>query len=57
MSAESLVYPNRLIRLAAPWLVPVGLLLAWQAFAGTGLIPHRVLPSPVEVLQAGFHLT
>jgi sulfonate transport system permease protein len=57
MTTGSLVYRNRLIGLAGPWLVPVCLLLVWQAFAGTGLIPHRVLPSPVEVLQAGFHLT
>jgi len=57
MAAESLAHPNRLIRLAAPWLVPIGLLLFWQIFAVSGLIPHRILPSPVEVMQAGFHLT
>jgi sulfonate transport system permease protein len=57
MAAESLGYRKRIIQLASPWLVPVGLLLVWQTFAGTGIIPHRVLPSPVEVLQAGFHLT
>jgi sulfonate transport system permease protein len=57
MSSGALSKKNRLIEISSPWLVPVGLLLVWQAFAGTGLIPHRVLPSPVEVLQAGFHLT
>jgi sulfonate transport system permease protein len=57
MTTGSLAYHNRLIRLAAPWLVPIGLLLFWQIFAASGLIPHRILPSPVEVMQAGFHLT
>jgi sulfonate transport system permease protein len=57
MSASAITYRNRLVQLAAPWLVPLGLLLVWQIFAGSGLIPHRVLPSPTEVLQAGFHLT
>src|SRR5580700_1342297 len=57
MSAGVLTNRSRLIEIASPWLVPVGLLLVWQAFAGTGIIPHRVLPSPVEVLQAGLHLT
>ncbi len=57
MAAESQVYRNRLIRLAGPWLVPLGLIIVWQVFAGSGLIPHRILPSPLEVMQAGFHLT
>jgi sulfonate transport system permease protein len=57
MTTGSLAYRNRLIRLAAPWLVPIGLLLFWQICAASGLIPHRILPSPVEVMQAGFHLT
>src|SRR5580693_9764752 len=57
MAAESQVYRNRLIRLAGPWLVPLGLLIVWQIFAGSGLIPHRILPSPLEVMQAGVHLT
>jgi sulfonate transport system permease protein len=57
MAAESQVYRNRLIRLAGPWLVPLGLIIVWQIFAGSGLIPHRILPSPLEVMQAGFHLT
>jgi sulfonate transport system permease protein len=57
LATESLEYRKRWIEIASPWLVPLGLLLVWQAFAGTGIIPHRVLPSPIEVLQAGFHLT
>jgi sulfonate transport system permease protein len=57
MAAGWLSYRVRLIKLAAPWLVPLSLVLAWQIFAASGLIPHRILPSPVEVMQAGFHLT
>src|SRR5258708_12683686 len=57
MAAESQIYRNRLIRLAGPWLVPLGLIIVWQVFAGSGLIAHRILPSPLEVMQAGFHLT
>src|SRR5258708_38895572 len=56
MAAESQIYRNRLIRLAGPWLVPLGLIIVWQVFAGSGLIPHRILPSTLEVMQAGFHL-
>jgi sulfonate transport system permease protein len=57
MSASALPYRNPWLRLASPWLIPLGLVLVWQVFAGSGLIPHRVLPSPLEVLQAGFRLT
>jgi sulfonate transport system permease protein len=57
MAAESRNYGSRLIRLTSPWVVPLGLLLVWQIFAGSGLIPHRILPSPLEVMQAGLHLT
>jgi len=57
MAVGSLGYYSRWFRLASPWVVPLGLVLCWQVFAASGLIPHRILPSPVEVMQAGFHLT
>ena len=57
MATESPSYRSRLIKLAGPWLVPLGLLIAWQIFSGSGLIPRRILPSPLEVMQACFHLT
>jgi sulfonate transport system permease protein len=57
MSGGTLTNKGVLFEIASPWLVPIGLVLVWQAFAGTGIIPHRVLPSPVEVLHGGFHLT
>lgn len=57
MASESIGFRHRFIQLAGPWLVPLGLLVAWQIFAGGGWIPHRILPSPLEVMQAGIHLT
>ena len=57
MVTDRFAYRNRLVQLATPWLVPLGLVLCWQIFAASGLIPHRILPSPVEVMQAGYHLT
>ncbi|MGO8918551.1 MAG: aliphatic sulfonate ABC transporter permease SsuC [Stellaceae bacterium] len=39
-----------------PWLVPLALLAMWEAAADTGLLSTRVLPSPSEVLVAGFDL-
>ncbi len=39
-----------------PWLVPVLVLLAWQAGSQFGLIQANVLPAPSAVAQAGWHL-
>jgi sulfonate transport system permease protein len=39
-----------------PWLVPVGLLLAWEALSASGLVPARKLPPPHAVLLAGWTL-
>jgi sulfonate transport system permease protein len=41
---------------ALPWLVPVSLLLLWQAAAATGLIPANILPAPLAVAEAGWRL-
>jgi sulfonate transport system permease protein len=40
-----------------PWLLPLGLLLAWQASSKLGLIASNVLPAPSDVLAAGWRLT
>ena len=42
---------------AASWIVPVVLLLVWQAAAQLGLIPPNVLSAPSEVLDATWRLT
>lgn len=41
---------------ALPWLVPVALLVLWQAAAATGLIPANILPAPLAVAEAGWRL-
>jgi len=39
-----------------PWLVPIVVLLAWQAGSQFGVIQANVLPAPSAVAQAGWHL-
>jgi sulfonate transport system permease protein len=56
MSIKSLSSPFLADRFL-PWLVPIGLLLIWQAFASFGWLSTRVAPAPFAVLQAGWHLT
>lgn len=35
-----------------PWIVPVGILLAWQAASGFGLLADQVMPAPTAVARA-----
>jgi sulfonate transport system permease protein len=35
-----------------PWLVPVGLIVAWQIASSLGWLSTRVLPAPVDVIKA-----
>ena len=39
-----------------PWLVPVGLVLAWQVASALGWLSTRVLPAPLEVIKAAWTL-
>jgi sulfonate transport system permease protein len=39
-----------------PWLLPLLLLAVWQAAASAGWLSSRILPSPVEVARAAYHL-
>ncbi len=39
-----------------PWLVPILVLLAWQAGSRFGVIEANVLPAPSAVARAGWHL-
>ncbi len=39
-----------------PWLVPVGLVTLWQVASALGWLSTRVLPAPVEVIQAAWKL-
>jgi sulfonate transport system permease protein len=47
----------RLGRWALPWLLPAGLLAAWQWGSASGLIASRILPAPGDVLNAAWTLT
>src|SRR5689334_5922258 len=39
-----------------PWLVPLAIILIWQAASVAGLVPPRVLPGPSDVALAGWKL-
>ena len=39
-----------------PWLVPLGLLIVWQASAQLGWLSSRILPAPSAVVNAAFEL-
>jgi sulfonate transport system permease protein len=38
------------------WLVPLAIILLWQAACAAGLVPARVLPAPSDVALAGWKL-
>ena len=40
-----------------PWLVPLGLIVAWQLASSFGWLSTRVLPAPDEVVKAAWQLT
>jgi sulfonate transport system permease protein len=41
---------------AAPWLVPLGLVVAWELAADTGLLSARLLPAPSATLRAAWEV-
>jgi sulfonate transport system permease protein len=40
----------------AQWIVPLAILIVWQAASVTGLVPSRVMPAPTDVAMAGWKL-
>jgi sulfonate transport system permease protein len=38
------------------WIVPLFIVLVWQAASSAGLVPARVLPAPSDVARAGWKL-
>jgi sulfonate transport system permease protein len=38
------------------WIVPLAVVLLWQAASSAGLVPARVLPAPSDVVLAGWKL-
>ena len=43
-------------RAALPWLVPLGIVLLWEAAARLGWLSSRILPAPGAVLEAAWTL-
>jgi sulfonate transport system permease protein len=39
-----------------PWLMPVAIILIWQSLGQSGILTNRILPTPVQVVQALFKL-
>jgi sulfonate transport system permease protein len=48
---------TRLSRAITPWLVPITVLVVWQLASLLGLLPGRLVPSPLEVGRAAVRLT
>jgi len=40
-----------------PWLAPLALLLVWQLSASRGWLPSRILPAPLDVIEAAWRLS
>ena len=45
---------DRLRDTAVPWLLPVAILLGWQAAVSAGLVSNRFMPAPLDVVRAGW---
>lgn len=55
-----MAYPIPLLaragRALVPWLLPIAILVAWEAAAQLGWLSSRILPEPLAVLKAGWVL-
>lgn len=47
---------QRVDRAILPWLLPIGILIAWEVSARVGWLSSRILPEPFAVLRAGITL-
>ncbi len=52
LASLSRLSPDRLV----PWLLPLILLVLWQASASLGTLPPSILPAPFDVAKAGWRL-
>ncbi|WP_055326342.1 aliphatic sulfonate ABC transporter permease SsuC [Ralstonia solanacearum] len=53
---KSKTFLNAARRRLAPWLVPLVLLVAWQASAQWGWLSNRILPAPLDVARSAIEL-
>ncbi|WP_454721408.1 MULTISPECIES: aliphatic sulfonate ABC transporter permease SsuC [Cupriavidus] len=51
-----LAWPRQAAAAAAPWAVPVLLVLGWQLAAQAGWLSSRILPAPLDVVKAAWGL-
>jgi sulfonate transport system permease protein len=49
---RSQLRPRTIVRGGLAWVVPIALLLAWQWASSAGVLSHRILPAPRDVLSA-----
>ncbi len=54
---SALIRTTRLARTLTPWLVPIAGLAVWQLASLSGLLPSRLVPSPLDVARAAARLT
>jgi len=60
LKAPAFDFPNltaRVYRMTQGWLIPLALIVLWQAASSAGFLSDSVLPSPFAVLAAGWRLT
>lgn len=49
-------WPKAFVQRLLPWLVPLALIVGWQIASSLGWLSSRVLPAPLDVLQAAWNL-
>jgi sulfonate transport system permease protein len=47
---------NRFPASTLPWYLPLFILLVWQLTGSLGILPERTMPTPLQVVQAGWQL-
>jgi len=57
LAASALAFARGVALRLVPWLLPVALLVLWQAFSAQGWLSTRVLPAPLEVVKVAWTLT
>ncbi|MGE5657455.1 MAG: aliphatic sulfonate ABC transporter permease SsuC [Actinomycetota bacterium] len=53
---KSKFFNNRHIQPLIPWAVPILIIVVWQLLSSIGLIPARILPAPLGVVDAAIRL-
>jgi sulfonate transport system permease protein len=54
--SKAAAYAQKITSRSLPWLLPVALISLWQLSSSTGILESRILPAPLAVLSAFWHL-